>query len=43
MLLWNHYLIKFKDINILRELFTIDTILWCCNFGLNKKFGYEKN
>ena len=24
------------------DLFMIDMILWCCNFGLNKNF-YEKN
>ena len=40
---WAKIILKtnFKQSNIW-DLFTIDKILWCCNFGLKKKFFMKK-
>ena len=35
-------LCKYNQRNNIRELFTIDTFIWCCNFKINKKFFMKK-
>ena len=38
----NKYFVINVEPNNIWDLFTIDTILWCCNFGLDLNFFMKK-